>query len=318
MIHDCEYIKNEELIPKYSLDWDEIFTNTNDLSIYIVKKDGFYYFDRDYDFLLSGNKFLKFTSVDDTEREHYFYFSYNAVLSNLYDVEVYVEMTTSGTKYYYYKVDNSVYVTRGIFVNVDEFVEDKRRTSSPFDFYEFSSQIGFISNGVKSGAWRDSYWITGANAGQIKSTYDNDNFTNAILNEPVEADISDAYFSKKNSNTGSFSHDNIYKLETAAGEYLSPSGQKRKIGYEKFTYDEIINEIPVSKTARKGIELFNNSNVTSDRWFIDDYRTSTEPTESNSPQTLTRESDGAQIVITYDTRVSANDPILITEGQAWR
>lgn len=309
MIYNCEYIPCDQLNYEYNLGWDEMYRSLINTSQFIVKS-GSKYYHCDHHIALSANKILRFVWLDERylpPEEYSSCFAFNAILTELYGTDIFVQVTgISQTPFFYYEHENKKYFSKKPFAAMNEIREIFQAGN---EYYDSSSQERYMIDGVKYGSWSKQMWVTGPNAGKVYNdpTYSNENVYRA---EPSNIDIGELY-----DNTS-----NVYISDAIAGEYINRYGNTKEVGYKQFTYTEVIDDVEVNKIARKGIELHYNQNAdySLGRWFIDEYRTQTEPNAKyNNQVTLTRPEDGKTINITFEKYVSANEPILVSGGQSW-
>lgn len=333
-VYKANYIKDESLILNFNLtNIDEVYRNIDNSSNFIFKLGEEYYNDtygtNSYNSLLfTNNKILKFSKVTDSLNYVHIYYKLNTYLSSIFGVDIYKYSSYEykGNGYstylpsgYYYVVDNVAYMSEYPFASMSEILLQEKNSNG---FYTYSDSTGYatIASGVMTrfGKWRDEVYITGSFSGDVLIDKNSENMQ-AMATTPSEITLSEYLNSLQGNNTSDSGRVEYRVLvsDTLAGIYSAPIGSTIRIGYELWTYTETINDKSVDKEVRKNIELFQDIER-GNKWFIDDYSTSTEPVYSNSPQTLTRESDSATIEITFDEYVSASEMIATCEGQSWR
>ena len=334
-IYDATYIKDDAMKHEFELtEIDEIYRNVKNDINFIFKLGAVYYYDNytasSYGSLLfTNNKVLKFSKVVNDDNFVNIFYKFNAYLTKVFGVDIYQYSSnnyknSSANGYmgdgarFYYKSNGVTYLSEYPFASTSEIVIE---THSFGGFYRYSTSRGHaeISSGVMTrfGEWSDEVFISGDSVGAVKVSKDT-TALQAMATTPTEITLAqylDEYGGSSESESSKAKH-NVAISDKLANIYESPSGASRRIGYELWTYTEIIEGEPVVKEVKKNIELFEL--VRTNDWVIDDYVTVTEPKYSNSPQTLTRDSDGATIQISFKEYSSASEKIPICEGQSWR
>lgn len=319
-VYDADWIRDDTIIHEFGLDnIDEVYRSTKNKNRFIFKIGTDYYIDTysyglSYGLLFSNDKILKFTKTKGNKTVDIFY-KYNAYLSKIFDNDIYRYSSHIGDGWrvtltpFYYSIGSTTYLTKRPYITLNDVVVENPYLGE-FISESFCDPYAEIQNDVMTryGTWRDRIYITGDNEGDLEADR-NYLALQAMAETPTVLTIKQYLDLYPN---------NIIKTsKTLAGIYEAPNGSTERIGYELWTYQETINDETVEKTARKNIELFKNAE-NQYKWMVDDYATETEPKYNNSPQILTRDSDGATITITYDSLVSASELIPICEGQAWR
>lgn len=335
-VYDAQYMKDDALLLEFNLDGiDEVYRHLHDKTLFIFKVESIYYRDNynpdsDRSLLMTNNKILKFSkSIDDDNYVNVFY-KFNAYLTKAFGVDIYQysSINYKGTGKpsfslhgFYYVIEGVAYMSEYPFASMNEIIIQNYDIFQK-GIYTYSDSKGYaeISEGImtRHGGWADEIFISGTQNGVIRVPKDIMSLQ-AMATTPEIIDIAEYLNTFSGGGTQEYNKIGyrIYSSDELAGIYESPVGSEFRIGFELWEYTEIIDEKPVIKTVRKNIELFRNAENLY-QWTIDDYATATQPYYSNSPQTLTRSSDGATIEIEFVKYTSSEEKIPICEGQAWR